>query len=69
MNLSLLGLNVSLDNCAGKAVTLDIGAQPGPGNLLGNLLNSLTHLLDSSANQHAISNALNRLTNTIEQLL
>jgi len=69
VNLDLLGLDVHLDNCSGGPVTLDIGAQPGPGNLLGNLLNSVTHLLDGSANQNAINNALGRLTGTLDNLL
>jgi hypothetical protein len=69
VDLNLLGLEVSLDNCAGGPVTVDVGAQPGPGNLLGNLLNSLTHLLDGPANQHAINNALDRVANEINDLV
>src|SRR5581483_1919427 len=38
INLTLLGLNVKLDNCANGPVTVTVSAQPGPGNLLGNLL-------------------------------
>jgi hypothetical protein len=38
LNLTLLGLEVLLDNCAGGAVTVDITAETGRGNLLGNLL-------------------------------
>ena len=40
--LDLLGLQVDLSR-----VVLDIAAQPGPGNLLGNLLCAVTGLLDS----------------------
>jgi hypothetical protein len=40
--LDLLGLQVDLSE-----VVLDITAQPGPGNLLGNLLCAVTGLLDS----------------------
>ena len=40
--LDLLGLQVDLSE-----VVLDIGAQPGAGNLLGNLLCAVTGLLDS----------------------
>lgn len=47
VNLSLLGLNVTLDNCKGGPVTVDITAIPGPGNLLGNLLSSLDNLLNN----------------------
>jgi len=42
LDLNLLGLMVHLDQ-----VVLDITAQPGPGNLLGNLLCSLTGLLNN----------------------
>jgi hypothetical protein len=38
LNLNLLGLQVVLDNCSGGAVTVDITAERGRGNLLGNLL-------------------------------
>ena len=42
VDLTLLGLNVHLNE-----VVLDISATAGPGNLLGNLLCSVTHLLDN----------------------
>jgi hypothetical protein len=45
IHLNLLGLEVDT-----SAICLDVNAQPGPGNLLGNLLGSLTHLLDNSGN-------------------
>jgi len=69
VNLNLLGLNVSLDNCAGGPVTVDITAQSGPGKLLGNLLTSVSHLLDGPANANAITNALNRVAGEINHLL
>jgi len=50
VNLNLLGLNVKLDNCNNGPVTVKITAQPGPGNLLGNLISSLSHLLDNPGN-------------------
>lgn len=40
--LDVLGLQVDLSQ-----VLLDVGAEPGPGNLLGNLLCAVTGLLDS----------------------
>jgi hypothetical protein len=43
LNLNLLGLVVHLDT-----VHLNITAQSGPGNLLGNLLCSVAHLLDNT---------------------
>jgi hypothetical protein len=69
VNLNLLGLNVSLDNCEDGPVTVDIGAQAGPGRLLGNLLHSLTHLLDGPANANALNNALTRVSNEISHLV
>jgi hypothetical protein len=38
VNLTLLGLNVVLDNCANGPITVDITGITGQGNLLGNLL-------------------------------
>ena len=38
LHLNLLGLDVVLNNCTNGAITVDITAIPGPGNLLGNLL-------------------------------
>jgi hypothetical protein len=38
IDLTLLGLNVHLDNCHNGPVTVDITGQTGQGNLLGNLL-------------------------------
>lgn len=69
VDLNLLGLNVSLDNCNNGPVTVDITAESGPGKLLGNLLNSVSHLLDGPANGHAIANALNRVADAINRLL
>jgi len=57
LHLNLLGLVVDLNQ-----VHLNITAQPGPGNLLGNLLCSVTHLLDGTgASGNAIQNLVNRL--------
>lgn len=58
LDLNLLGLKVHLDQ-----VVLDITAQSGPGNLLGNLLCAIAHLLDGNGN------ALGRLANLLNQLL
>jgi len=71
VNVNLLGLNVSLDNCATPPgpVTVDITAQSGPGQLLGNLLTSVTHLLDGPANGNALANALNRVAGAINNIL
>jgi hypothetical protein len=63
LDLDLLGLVVHLDK-----VVLDITAQAGPGNLLGNLLCTVAHLLDGNASQTAIQNLLNALTAAISRL-
>jgi hypothetical protein len=56
LDLNLLGLMVHLDK-----VVLDITAQSGPGNLLGNLLCSVAHLLDSNAAGQGLASLLNNL--------
>jgi hypothetical protein len=60
LDLNLLGLVVHLDK-----VVLDINAQAGPGNLLGNLLCSIAGLLDGGG-LNALVGALNKL---VEELL
>jgi hypothetical protein len=56
LDLTLLGLMVHLNQ-----VVLDITAQSGPGNLLGNLLRAVAHLLDSNASGNVLANLLNRI--------
>jgi len=56
LHLDLLGLVVDLNQ-----VHLNITAQPGPGNLLGNLLCSVAHLLDGSGGNAGLQNLLNIL--------
>ena len=58
LDLDLLGLMVHLDK-----VVLDITAQSGPGNLLGNLLCGIAGLLDQG------NTPLNQLANLLNQLL
>lgn len=53
LNLDLLGLKVSLNK-----VVLDITAQSGAGNLLGNLLCSVTNLLN---NPSGLAKVLNQI--------
>jgi hypothetical protein len=55
LDLNLLGLVIHLDQ-----VVLDISAQPGPGNLLGNLLCAIVGLLDGG-NLSQLVTLLNRL--------
>jgi hypothetical protein len=64
LNLNLLGLRVHLNT-----VRLNITAIPGAGNLLGNLLCAVTHLLDNTSpsllNILQLSNVLNRIIGSI----
>jgi hypothetical protein len=56
LDLDLLGLVVHLDR-----VVLDITAESGPGNLLGNLLCGIAGLLDGNAPLSVIARLLNQL--------
>jgi hypothetical protein len=56
LDLDLLGLVVHLNR-----IVLDITAQPGPGNLLGNLLCAIAGLLDARAPLDILADALNDL--------
>ena len=56
LDLNLLGLQVHLDR-----VVLDITAVGGPGNLLGNLLCAIAHLLDGGSPLDQIIALLNRV--------
>jgi hypothetical protein len=61
LDLDLLGLVVHLDQ-----VVLDITAEPGPGNLLGNLLCSIAGLLDGGS---PLEQILNQLVGLLNQLI
>jgi len=56
IDLNLLGLVVHTNQ-----IVLDITAQSGPGNLLGNLLCGIANLLNGSSPLQSIANALNQL--------
>ena len=56
LHLDLLGLVIDLN-----PVVLNITAQPGPGQLLGNLLCAVAHLLDNGGPLTGVSALLNRL--------
>jgi hypothetical protein len=62
LNLNLLGLEVILDDCDGGPVVVDINAERGPGNLLGNLLCGLLRggRLDLGATLEQILGLLSR---------
>jgi hypothetical protein len=61
LDLNLLGLKVSLNQ-----VVLDVTAQSGPGNRLGNLLCSVSNLLNT---QSVLGQQLTGLLNIVQQLL
>jgi hypothetical protein len=56
LDLNLLGLMVHLDQ-----VVLDITAVSGPGNLLGNLLCAVAHLLDGTGPATGLAALLNQI--------
>jgi hypothetical protein len=56
LDLNLLGLTVHLDQ-----VVLDIAAQPGAGNLLGNLLCAVANLLNGGLNLNGLAALLNQI--------
>jgi len=60
LDLDLLGLQVHLNR-----VVLDITAQQGPGNLLGNLLCSLASILDANGSLNAIVRQLNQILGSL----
>lgn len=64
LNLNLLGLNVDLSQ-----VILDITAQTGAGNLLGNLLCAVTGLLDGVGTLLDLVNLLNQILQAIGNIL
>ena len=69
LDLSILGLNVSLDDCSGGPVTVDITATPG-GGLLGDLLCSLSDLLNvPRPNTTAILSVLRNIVQVIGGLI
>jgi len=68
VNLNLLGLNVALDNCANGPVTVDVYTETGPGDLLGNLLNNISNLLNPSgtvSGEQAVGNVVNTVLDLV----
>lgn len=63
LDLNLLGLMVHLDK-----IVLDITAQAGPGNLLGNLLCAIAGLLDANAPTNLLADLLNVLLDVFDFL-
>ena len=68
VDLDLLGLLVSLDDCDGGPVTVEISAIPG-GGLLGDLLCGLAGLLDGGGNNIALARQLVDIADAILELL
>jgi hypothetical protein len=68
LDLTLLGLNVHLDNCANGPVTLSITANPA-GGLLGQLLCGLSNALNGGAPAAALTRLLHQIAAVIGQLL
>ena len=64
LHLDLLGLTVDLNQ-----VVLDIAAQTGAGNLLGNLLCAVVSLLDGAGSLLDIANLLNRILDILTGIL
>jgi hypothetical protein len=66
VDLNLLGLNVSLDNCNNGPVVVDVYTEPG---LLGNLVNSVSNLLNPSQNNLGAEQALGNLVSNVFTLI
>ena len=64
LDLNLLGLRVQLNQ-----VVLDVTAEPGPGNLLGNLLCAVAGLLDGVDLGTVLGNLLQNLIDALIRLL
>jgi hypothetical protein len=63
LDLDLLGLVVYLDQ-----VNLEITAEQGPGNLLGNLLCAVAGLLDNGLSLNIVADLLNTIIDVLEEL-
>jgi hypothetical protein len=68
LDLSLLGLNVRLDDCSNGPVTVDITATPGAG-LLGDLLAGLLCDLGQVFNQNPFNAVVQRLLTQIAAII
>jgi hypothetical protein len=64
LDLNLLGLQVDLNQ-----VVLDITAEQGPGNLLGNLLCAVAGLLDNTGNGGGLGGILNGIAALLNRIL
>jgi hypothetical protein len=64
LDLNLLGLRVQLNQ-----VLLDITAEPGPGNLLGNLLCAIVGLLDPGGNLPGVPALLQQIADLLNRII
>ena len=69
LDLNLLGLVVQLDNCDGGPVEIDLTAEPGPGNLLGNLLCGVSGILDGGLDLSGLNRLIRNLNRLVDRLL
>lgn len=68
INLNLLGLNVQLYGATTSSpVTVTVSAQPGSGQLLGNLLTDAAGLLNVQGVSNALDNVLNSVVGLVNQ--
>ncbi len=68
INLNLLGLNVQLyGQTVSSPVTVTVSAQPGSGQLLGNLLTDAAGLLNVQGVSNALDNVLNSVVGLVNQ--
>lgn len=68
INLNLLGLDVKLYGAnASSPVTVTVSAQPGSGQLLGNLLTDAAGLLNVQGVSNALDNVLNSVVGLVNQ--
>jgi hypothetical protein len=63
IDLNLLGLHVTTNQ-----IVIDITAESGPGNLLGNLLCAVANLLNGGGSANAIANLLNQVLAILQGL-
>ncbi len=66
VDLNLLGLNVSLDNCNNGPAVVDVYTQPG---LLGNLFATISNLLNPSQNNLGAEQLVGTLVNDVFSLV
>ncbi len=69
VNLNLLGLNVTLDNCNNGPAVVDVYTVPGEGGLLGNLLGNVSNLLNPSGSSLGAEQMVGTLVGDVFSLI